>query len=219
MPMSLAAGEHPIVHVVDDDSGVRRALSTLLQAAGHVVRTYESADQFLAARPGLSPGCALLDLQMPGQGGFEVQKALSASGEPLPVVFLTAHGDIPQSVRALKAGAVDFLTKPVKRTTLLAAVDTALARDAERRGEREAVRALRSRYATLTHREREVFALVVAGRLNKQTGADLGIAERTVKIHRARVMEKMRAGSLAELVHAAEQLGLGLAGRFPPPQD
>jgi len=217
--MGQETGERPVVHVVDDDAGMRKALSTLLRAAGHDVRTYASAKDFLLARPGEAPGCAVLDVRMPGQSGLDLQQAIARDEAPLPVVFLTGHGDVPMSVRAVKAGAVDFLTKPVKRTALLAAVEAALVRDAERRAEREELRILRSRYDRLTARERDVFALVVTGKLNKQTGGDLGIAERTVKIHRAHVMEKMQVGSLAELVHLAGRLGLGLPGPTTPPHD
>ncbi len=216
--MAQAPGASAVVHVVDDDKGMLSALSTLLKAAGYEVRTYASARDFLLARPG-SPGCVILDVRMPGQSGLDVQQALTADDARLPVIFLTAHGDIPMSVRAVQAGAVDFLTKPVKRATLLAAVDTALARDAEQRAEREERRALQSRYDNLTARERQVLALVVTGRLNKQTAGSLGIAERTVKVHRAHVMEKMQVASLAELVHLAERLGLGLAGPTTPPRD
>jgi FixJ family two-component response regulator len=216
--MAQASGIGAVVHVVDDDKGMLSALSTLLKAAGYEVRTYASARDFLLARPG-SPGCVILDVRMPGQSGLDMQQALAADEASLPVIFLSAHGDIPMSVRAVRAGAVDFLTKPVKRATLLAAVDTALARDAEKHAEREELRALRSRYDSLTAREQQVLALVVTGRLNKQTAGALGIAERTVKVHRARVMEKMRVASLAELVHLAARLGLGLAGPTTPPRD
>jgi FixJ family two-component response regulator len=215
--MAQASGIGAVVHVVDDDKGMLSALSTLLKAAGYEVRTYASAGDFLLARPE-SPGCVILDVRMPGQSGLDMQEVLAAAEAPLPVVFLTAHGDIPMSVRAVRAGAVDFLTKPVKRATLLAAVDTALARDAEHHAEREELRALRSRYDRLTAREREVLALVVTGHLNKQTAGALGIAERTVKVHRVRVMEKMQVASLAELVHLAGRLGLGLAGPKTPPR-
>jgi two-component system, LuxR family, response regulator FixJ len=217
--MVQAAGISAVVHVVDDDKGMRSALSTLLKAAGYEVRTYASAQDFLLARPGSAPGCVILDVRMPGESGLDMQQAFAADDAPLPVVFLTAHGDIPMSVRAVRAGAVDFLTKPVKRATLLAAVDTALARDAEQRAQREGLRAVRSRYDSLTARERQVFALVVTGKLNKQTAGDLGIAERTVKVHRGRVMEKMQVASLAELVHIAGRLGLGLAGPSTTPGD
>jgi len=217
--MDQVASLAPVVHVVDDDVGMRNALSTLLKAAGYEVSTYASAREFLLARPGSAPGCVILDVRMPGQSGLDMQVALAEDDAPLPVVFLTALGDIPMSVRAVRAGAVDFLTKPVKRATLLAAVDAALARDAAQRVGREELRALRSRYDSLTAREQQVLALVVTGRPNKQTGGDLGIAERTVKIHRARVMEKMQAVSLAELVRIAERLGLGLSGPRTTPRD
>jgi FixJ family two-component response regulator len=197
-----------VVHVVDDDSGMRTALCRLLEAAGYEARSYVSAGDFLIAETGDAPGCVLLDVKMPGPSGLDLQSALARRGERLPVVFLTGHGDIPMSVRALKAGASDFLTKPVKRETLLAAVESALEQDAARRAERRELRALQARYETLTPREREVFELVVAGRLNKQIAADIGAAERTVKAHRAQVMEKMAVDSLADLVRAASRLGL-----------
>jgi len=215
--MEKSTSTVPIVHIVDDDAGMRKALGVLLRAAGYEVRTYASANEFLLARPGDAPGCALLDVRMPGPSGLDLQQALAQRGTELPVVFLTGHGDIPMSVRAVKAGAVDFLTKPVKRPALLAAVTAALARDAESRAQREDLREIEARYNRLTAREREVLPLVVAGKLNKQTASDLGIAERTVKVHRGRIMEKMRVQSLAELVHLAERLGLGLAGTPPRP--
>jgi FixJ family two-component response regulator len=202
------AARDAVIHVVDDDAGMRRALSRLLEAAGYAVCSYASAGDFLLADVGDTPGCVLLDVRMPGPSGLDLQEALAKRGAPLPIVFLTGHGDIPMSVRALKAGASDFLTKPVKRDTLLAAVESALAQDAARRAEREELRALRERYDTLTPREREVFVLVVAGRLNKQIAGEIGAAERTVKAHRAQVMEKMAVDSLADLVRAASQLGL-----------
>jgi FixJ family two-component response regulator len=205
--VSQEASVRPIVHVVDDDAGMRRALCTLLKAAGHDVRSYASAGEFLLARPGEAPGCALLDVRLPGPSGLDLQQALAESGAPLPVVFLTGHGDISMGVRAVKAGAVDFLTKPVRRAPLLAAVEAALAKDAAQRAQRADLRDLRDRYERLTARERQVLALVVTGKLNKQTAGDLGIAERTVKVHRARVMEKMQVQSLAELVLLAQRLG------------
>jgi FixJ family two-component response regulator len=160
----------------------------------------------------------LLDLMMPGPSGLELQQALAKRREPLPVIFLSGRGDIPTSVQALKAGAVDFLTKPVKRDTLLSALEGALAQDAASRAEREELRALRARYETLTPREREVLAQVVAGKLNKQIAGDIGAAERTVKAHRAQVMEKMRVGSLAELVRVAARLSLPEPESAPPPE-
>jgi FixJ family two-component response regulator len=198
---------NPIVHVVDDDDSVRTAVVRLLQAAGHEARGYSSAGEFLLGRSDRdAPGCVVLDVRMPGPSGLDLQAALGRLAVPLPIVFLTGHGDIPMSVRAMKAGAIDFLTKPVSRDALLTAVETALGRDAQTRAARARVHGLRARYDTLTPREREVFAGVVAGKLNKQIAADLGTAERTVKAHRAQVMEKMQVASVAELVHAADQL-------------
>jgi FixJ family two-component response regulator len=160
----------------------------------------------------------LLDLKMPGPSGLDLQQGLARRGDPLPVVFLTGHADIPSTVRALRAGASDFLEKPVKREALLAAIEAALAQDAERCAQREELRALHARYESLTAREREVFELVVAGKLNKQIAGDIGAAERTVKAHRAQVMEKMQVGSLADLVRVAERLHQR-AGQAPPKDD
>ena len=200
-------GQAPIVHVVDDDDSVRTAVMRVLQAAGYETRGYASAGEFLLERSdGWAPGCAVLDVRMPGPSGLDLQKALAQREVPVPVVFLTGHGDIPMSVRAMKAGAVDFLTKPVKKEALLAAVTAALARDAETRAGHDRLRALRERYETLTAREREVFAGVVAGKLNKQIAGELDAGERTVKAHRAQVMEKMQVRTVAELVRIAEQL-------------
>lgn len=200
------SGPNPIVHVVDDDLSLRTALTRLLRAAGYEVRAYASAGEFLMAEPGAVPGCLVLDVRMPGSSGLELQAALEKRPEPLPIIFLTGHGDIPTSVRAMRSGAVDFLTKPVKRQDLLGAVQAALARDAERRAARTQRATLRARFESLTPREREVFTHVVAGLLNKQIAAELGCALRTVKLHRGRVMQKMHAGSLAELVRVAEEL-------------
>ena len=196
----------PVVHVVDDDDSLRTAVMRLLRAAGYEVRGYPSAGEFMLARPGTMPGCVLLDVRMPGSSGLDLQVAFGEEDVGLPIIFLTGHGDIAMSVRAMKAGAVDFLTKPVKRETLLNAVQTALARDAENRSARERAGVLRSHYETLTPRECAVFNLVVAGKLNKQIATELGTSERTVKSHRAQVMEKMHVDSLAELVHVAEHL-------------
>ena len=199
----------PIIHVVDDDASLRTAVMRLLRAAGYEVRGYPSAGEFLLARPENTPGCVVLDVRMPGSSGLDLQAAFGELDAALPIIFLTGHGDIPMSVRAMKAGAVDFLTKPVQREALLNAVQNALARDAESRTARERVGALRSRYESLTPREGAVFTLVVAGKLNKQIAAELGTSERTVKAHRAQVMDKMQVTSLAELVHVAEQLQAG----------
>jgi FixJ family two-component response regulator len=206
--MGRKVSKGAVVHVVEDDTGTRTGLCRLLEAVGYEARGYASAGDFLVADPGDDIACVLLDVRMPGPSGLDLQQALARRQEPLPVVFLTGHGDVSMSVRALKAGASNFLTKPVKRETLLAAVEDALAQDAVHRAERDEVRALRARYETLTPREREVLARVVAGRLNKQIAGEIGAAERTVKAHRAKVMEKMRVGSVAELVRVASRLAL-----------
>jgi two-component system, LuxR family, response regulator FixJ len=197
----------PVVHLVDDDEALRTALSRLLKAAGHEVRTYASAADFLLARSGPLRGCLLLDVRMPGgPTGLELHQGLVRQGETLPVVFLTGHGDIPMSVQAVKNGAFDFLTKPVKREDLLKAVSAALESEEQawRAGTR--LRALRRRQASLTPTEREVFRRVVAGQPNKMIAADLGCAERTVKAHRSQVMLKMAAASLPELVGIAAEI-------------
>jgi len=194
------------IHLVDDDDSFRRAVSRLLQAAGFVVRGYASAAEFLLARAQEQPGCVLLDVHMPGLDGLELQAALMKEDAPLPVVFVTGHGDIPMSVRAMKTGAVDFLTKPVKKEALLKAVEAALASGAVQRSVSERSRRLSEHFKSLTPREREVFERVTAGRLNKQIAGELGMAERTVKAHRANIMEKMQAESLADLVHIASEL-------------
>jgi len=191
----------PVIHVVDDDDGMRNAVSRLLRANGYEVRTYASAGDFLLASPPTAGGCILLDLQMPGPSGLELQKAVS-----LPVVFLTGRGDIASSVQAMKAGAVDFLTKPAEPFRLLKAVEAALERDRAVRAQRAGVSDAKTRYGRLTERERSVFEHVVAGKTSKLIAHALGITERTVKMHRAQVMAKMEAGSIAELVRSADLL-------------
>jgi len=198
------ADESPVVHLVDDDEALRTALSRLLRAAGHEVRVYSSAAEFLMARNGRIRGCLLLDVRMPGgPTGLELHQALVRQGETLPVVFLTGHGDIPMSVQAVKNGAFDFLTKPVRRDDLLKAVAGALEAEETAWQASGRQRELARREASLTPTEREVFRRVVAGQPNKMIAADLGCAERTVKAHRSQVMHKMEAGSLAELVSMA----------------
>ena len=198
----------PVIHVVDDDASFRRAVGRLLEACGYEVAFYESGDQLAKNPPGCEPGCILLDVQMAGLDGLQLQDHLAALNSRLPIVFVTGQGDIPMSVRAIKAGADDFLSKPVSKHTLLPAIEHALARYRENREQHDRLRALRDLVATLTPRERQVFDLVVRGKLNKQVAYQLGAAERTIKAHRHKVMEKLRAGSLAELVSIAEQLGL-----------
>ncbi len=197
----------PVVYLVDDDPSLLRALSRRLRAANLQVEAFDSAEAFLRRRPSADRACAVLDLQMPGSGGLELQEMLAAAEEPLPVVFLTAHGDVSSSVRAMKGGAVDFLTKPVRGEELLEAVQRALARGAAARETRARQRAWRERYATLTPAECRVFALVVRGLPNKGIADEVGACERTVKAHRAEVMRKMRVQAPAELGRAVEWLG------------
>jgi len=199
----------PTVHLLDDEPGLIKALTRLLKAEGFVVRGFTSAREFLAALDDTTVGCLVLDVAMPGLGGFEVQEHLMRLGNPLPIVFLTGRGDIPMSVQALKAGAVDFLTKPVDDAHLLRAVREAMAQCVARREQASTLAALRERFERLTPREREVMQHVVAGRLNKQIAADLGTGEQNIKVHRGRAMEKMEVESLADLVRAAERLGIG----------
>ena len=207
-PRHSSTSPIPIIHVVDDDPSFRTAVTRLLRAAKYEVRAYASASEFLNSEPCAEPGCILLDLQMPGVSGLDLQQSLARMEERLPIIFLTGHGDIPASVRAMKAGAVDFLTKPVGRDALLNAVKNALDVDVKGRAARAALRELQNRYENLTPREREVLAHVVSGKLNKQIAFDLGAAERTIKAHRAAIMEKLRVQSVAELVRLAQELGI-----------
>jgi FixJ family two-component response regulator len=192
----------PTIHVVDDDDSFRTAISRMLRASGLEVRAYRSAGEFLLEPAPQGPGCLLLDLRMPGPSGLELQEAIARRGDALPVIFLTGHGDIRKSVRAMRQGAADFLTKPVKREELLRAVRSALDRQKQDESTAGWRRELATRYALLTPREREVLERVVTGALNKQIAAVLGMTERTVKAHRAKIMQKMQVDSLAELVLA-----------------
>lgn len=198
----------PLIHIVDDDDSVRSAMTRLLVAAGYGVRTYASAGEFLLDPPPDTPGCLLLDLNMPGPSGLDLQESLARHGVRLPVIFFTGHGDLATGIRAMKAGAVDFLTKPVERQALLAAIESALRADAARRASHGAGADLQARLAQLTPREREVLLRVVDGQLNKQIAGALGIAERTVKAQRAQVMAKLGASTAAELGRIAAQLPL-----------
>ena len=201
-----------VVHVVEDDESSRAASSRLLKRAGYSVRLYTTAEEFLANPPAES-GCLLLDLSLPGPSGLDLQERLVTMENPLPIVSLTGHADVPKSVRAMKAGAVDFLTKPVDAPVLLDAVARAVARDAVSRTTRARQHQIRARYDLLTPREREVFAHLISGQLNKQVGFDLGISERTTKIHRRQVLEKMAADSIADLVRMASDLGITPEGQ------
>ncbi len=197
-----------LVCVVEDDAPLRASLQDLLQSVGLRVMAFASAHAFLDHPPPEGPGCLVLDVRLPGLSGLELQQRLAAAGRDLPIIFLTGHGDIPMTVQALQAGAVAFLTKPVREQALLDAVQQALARDRQARAQRAQREALRRRYDALTPREREVMAGVVAGRLNKQIAAELGTSEASVKVHRQHVMAKMAAGSLPALVRMADRLGL-----------
>lgn len=199
----------PNVFLVDDDPSVRRALARLIKSAGHQVQTFASAQEFLGTRAaGEEAACLVLDVRMPGLTGIELQRQLQTLNRNVPIIFMTGHGNIPMSVQAMKAGAVDFLPKPVKDTDLLRAIEQALARAVRDRAERNELEDVRERVEKLTPREREVMVLVVRGLLNKQIAFELGTVEKTIKVHRARVMEKMQVDSLADLVRLAEKVGI-----------
>lgn len=202
--------DQPLVMIVDDDTSVREALSELLLSAGFAPAAFASTRDLLDAGVLDRPGCLILDVRMPGASGLDLQHHLAESGDPKPIVFLTGHGDIPMTVQAMKAGAVDFLTKPVRDQTLLDAVAAGIALDATRRAQAAVVRRTVERLATLTPREREVLHEVARGRLNKQIAFDLGISEVTVKLHRGNAMRKMGAASIGELIRAWEALPLPL---------
>jgi len=197
----------PIVFIVDDDGSVRKALSRLINSVGLNVETFASAHDFLKRELYNGPACLVLDIRMPGLSGLGLQEELAAVGLTIPIIFITGHGSIPMSVQAMKAGAVDFIEKPFEDQTLLEAINQSLRKDKKAKLEQAELREIQQRLDSLTPREREVFAYVVSGRLNKQIAFELGTTERTIKAHRARVMEKMQANSLADLIRLAEKVG------------
>jgi FixJ family two-component response regulator len=199
---------HSTVFVVDDDSSVRDGLVDLISSVGMTAKAFTSAQEFLQHKRQNAPACLVLDVRLPGLSGLDLQRQLGQSGHSIPIIFITGHGDIPMTVRAMKAGAVEFLTKPFSKKALLDAIRAAIERDRAMHRERSETEALVQRYEQLTPREREVMALVVAGLLNKQIAGELATSERTIKFHRAHIMEKMEAESLAELVRMAGQLGI-----------
>jgi FixJ family two-component response regulator len=199
--------DQPIIYVLDDDHRVRAALSSLLSSLGLRVEAFASAGEYLQFVKPDVPGCLILDLELPGMNGLELQQELAAGDSP-PIVFVTGHGDVPSSVRAMKAGAIEFLLKPFDTQELLRSIDVAILQDRDARVKRAELAELRRRYALLTPREREVLPLVVAGLLNKQTAAELGTSEITIQVHRGQIMRKMAATSLAELVKLAGKLGI-----------
>jgi len=203
----MAAAE-PLVYVVDDDAAARSAIQSLLHSVGLRAETFGSAQEFLASYRPDTPACLVLDVRLPGVGGLDFQRDLAARDVTIPIIFITGHGDIPMSVEAMKAGALEFLTKPFRGQVLLDAIHKAIERDRAARHEQSKVAELRQRLDTLTPREREVMQLVISGLLNKQIAAELGASERTVKIHRGQVMRKMQAGSLPDLVRMAGTLGI-----------
>jgi len=207
--MAMATQDQATVVVIDDDASVRKALDNLFRSVGLEVELFSSPQEFLQSERPDRPGCIVLDVRFPGRSGLDMQREISAANTPLPIIFITGYGDIPMSVRAMKAGAVEFLTKPFRDQDLLDAVGVALEKDRVRRANEVRLSELRTRFQTLTARERQVLSLVIAGRLNKQIAGELGVSEMTVKMHRRQVMRKMQATGLAQLVRLADQLGLG----------
>jgi FixJ family two-component response regulator len=208
--MNVVAEEQPVVIVIDDDQSVREALDSLIRSVGLAVRSFASAEEFRRATLPDRPGCIILDVRMPGQSGLELQRELAGAGETRPIIFITAHGDVPMSVRTMKDGAIEFLPKPFRDQDLLDAIESGVSRDREHRRMAASLNELQKRLAELTPREREIMEYVVSGRLNKQIAAALGLSEITVKAHRGHVMRKMQAKSVADLVRMADRLGVGL---------
>lgn len=205
----MIADTQPVVFLVDDDEAVRKSVSRLIRSVGLEVEAFADAREFFERDPVDRPGCIVLDIRMPGLSGLDLQEELAAAGHTAPIIFITGHGTVPLSARAFKAGAADFLEKPFEDQTLLDAIHGALEREAQERKERADTDRIRELVKMLTPREREVFGLVVTGMLNKQVAWELGTSEKTVKVHRGRVMKKMQADSFAELVRIAERIGVG----------
>jgi FixJ family two-component response regulator len=206
----------PLVFIVDDDLSFRRSLERLVRSVGLRGETFASAAEFLRRRPHDGPCCLVLDVRMPGMSGLDLQTVLATAEHPIPIIFITAHGDIAMSVRAMKGGALDFFPKPVQDLDLLEAIQQALAKDEHARAQRAITQGIRQRVRSLTPRQREVLSLVVTGLLNKQIAAVLGVSERTVKMHRSHIMEKMQVHSVAQLVSLAERVGLSPSEPRPP---
>jgi FixJ family two-component response regulator len=200
--------EQPVVFVIDDDASVRDAIADLLQSVGIEVMTFRSAQEFLQSKRPDAPGCIVLDVRLPGPSGLEFQRTLDNTNMHLPIVFISGHADVAMSVRAMKSGAIDFLTKPLREQELLDAIQKGIERDRARRQEAKVVAELQQRFDSLTPREREVLALVVTGRRNKQIAGQAKLSEMTVKVHRSQIMRKMRAKSLVDLVRMADALGV-----------
>ena len=218
MTAAIPAPKSPIVFVVDDDVSVRESLELLIKFAGWQPETFSSAEEFLARPRSLTPSCLVLDVSLPDLNGLELQKLIAGDRSDMPIIFITGHGDVPMTVQAMKAGAIEFLMKPFDDEVLLSAIRNSIKRSAAVLDEEAELQALRDNYASLTPREQEIMRLVVAGMLNKQIGMKLGISEITVKAHRGKAMQKMKAGSLADLVKIAVRLGLAPAKNPWQPQ-